>query len=173
MGVATDLGYRHKKVNRFQEVMQSFGSTTVGAWFFSKTLVHLDRACNKVTGGRTSMPQLLAGLPVMFVTTTGRKSGQPRTTPLISVPSGDTLALIGTNFGQAATPSWVFNLEADPRAQVRYKDHELALTTRPATDEERAAVWSTASTVYPGYNKYQERITGRAIRIFILEPLAT
>ena len=172
MGVATDLGYAHKKVNLFQKAMQAFGSTKFGAWFFSKTLVTLDRACNKLTKGRTSVPELLAGLPVLFVTTTRRKSGQSRTTPLISVPSGDTLALIGTNFGQPSTPSWVYNLEADPSTHVRYRDAERDLTTRPATEDERADVWSTASSVYPGYNKYQERITGRDIRIFILEPPA-
>lgn len=169
MGVAADLGYTHKKINRFQRLMQLFGSTAFGAWFFSKTLASLDRACHRLTKGRTSVPQVLAGLPVMFVTTTGRKSGEPRTTPLIAVPTGDTLALIGTNFGQAATPGWVFNLEADTSAQVRYRDVQLDLVVRPATDDERAGVWRTAATVYPGYDKYQQRISGREIRIFVLE----
>lgn len=169
MGVASELGYEHKKINGFQKAMQAFGATTVGAWFFSKTLVPMDRVCDKVTKGRTSVPQVLAGLPVMFVTTTGRKSGQARTTPLISVPIGDDLALIGTNFGQTDTPNWVFNLEADPAAHVRYRDHEVDVTARPATDEERDLVWKTASTVYGGYDKYQERITGREIRVFVLE----
>jgi deazaflavin-dependent oxidoreductase (nitroreductase family) len=170
MGVAADLGYTHRRINPFQRLMQLFGSTTFGAWFFSKTLATMDRAFHKLTKGRTSVPQLLAGLPVMFVTTRGRKSGTPRTTPLIAVPTGDSLALIGTNFGQTPTPGWVFNLEADPSARVRYRDAELDLVVRPATDDERADVWKTASTVYPGYDKYQQRITGRDIRIFVLEP---
>ena len=171
MGVADDLGYSHKKVNAFQRLMQSFGSTTVGAWFFSKTLVPSDRVCRKVTKGRTSVPQLLAGLPVMFVTTKGRKSGHPRTTPLIAVPTGDSLALIGTNFGQTSTPGWVYNLETNPLVRVRYRDAEFDGVVRPATADERPAIWETASTVYPGYDKYQQRITGRAIRIFVLEPV--
>jgi deazaflavin-dependent oxidoreductase (nitroreductase family) len=169
MGVASDLGYTHRGVNWFQQLMQRFGSTRVGAWFFSKTLTPIDRVVHKVTKGRTSTPQVLAGLPVMFVTTTGRKSGQRRTAPLIAVPTGDTLALIGTNFGQASTPGWVVNLEADPHAHVRYRDAEIDVTVRPATDAERAEVWRAASTVYPGYDKYQERITDRAVRIFVLE----
>lgn len=173
MGVAADLGYTHRSANAFQRLMQRFGSTTFGAWFFSKTLKVMDRACYKLTKGRTTVPQLLAGLPVLFVTTTGRKSGQSRTSPLIAVPIGDSLALIGTNFGQAPTPGWVFNLEADPAALVRYRDVEIEVEVRPASDDERAAVWKTASTVYPGYDKYQERITGRDIRIFVLEPSAT
>lgn len=169
MGVAADLGYTHKKINAFQRLMQSFGSTTFGAWFFSKTLAPMDRACRRVTKGRTSVPQVLAGLPVMFVTTKGRRTGQPRTTPLIAVPTGDSLALIGTNFGQTPTPGWVFNLEANPSVQVRYRDVDFDGVVRPASDGERSGVWQMASTVYPGYDKYQQRITGRDIRIFVLE----
>ncbi len=169
MGVAADLGYTYAQINGFQRLMQSFGSTSFGAWFFSKTLARMDRVCRKLTKGRTSVPQLLAGLPVIFVTTKGRKSGQPRTTPLIAVPSGDSLALLGTNFGQTPTPGWVLNLEADPSVHVRYRDADLDGMVRPATDDERGGIWRTASTVYPGYDKYQQRITGRDIRIFVLE----
>jgi deazaflavin-dependent oxidoreductase (nitroreductase family) len=86
------------------------------------------------------------------------------------VPSGDTLALLGTNFGQSSTPGWVFNLEADPSASVRYREAEVDVRARPATEEERAAVWAAADAVYPGYAKYRDRITGRDIRIFVLEP---
>ncbi|MGZ4710096.1 MAG: nitroreductase/quinone reductase family protein [Acidimicrobiales bacterium] len=55
---------------------------------------------------------------------------------------------------------------------MRYRDVEIEASVRPATDDERAELWKTASTVYPGYDKYQERITGRDIRIFVLEPAA-
>ena len=100
----------------------------------------------------------------------GRKSGQPRATPLIAVPVDDTLALIGTNFGQASTPAWVHNLEAEASARIRYRERELDVHVRPATDDERAEAWRAASGVYPGYDKYQQRISGREIRIFVLEP---
>ena len=63
------------------------------------------------------------GIPVVDVTTTGRKSGQRRTTHLIAIPYTDTLALIGTNFGQPSTPAWVLNLEADPHARIAYRGH--------------------------------------------------
>ena len=116
------------------------------------------------------MPELLAGLPVIDVTTTGRKSGQQRTSHLISIPYGDTLALLGTNFGQKGTPAWVLNLEADPQAQVRYRDRSLDVVARPASEEETAKVFASSREVYGGYAKYQERISGRRIRVFILEP---
>jgi len=171
MGVAADLGYAYRRPNGVQRAGQSLGSTTAGAWLFSKLLAPTDRVLFRWFKGRTSAPALLAGLPVMMVTTTGRKSGQPRTTPLIAVPVDDSLALIGTNFGQRHTPAWVFNLEREPQVTVSYRDRRSELRARPASDEERTAVWAAAAGIYGGYDKYQERIKGRAIRIFVLESI--
>lgn len=170
MGVAADLGYGHHTVNGFQRLMQRFGSSRGGAWMFSRLLAPVDRVVHRMTKGRTSAPEVLAGLPVIMVTTTGRRSGQARTSPLIAVPVGDTLALLGTNFGQTSTPAWVLNLEADPRLTVAYRERSLDLVARPASDDERAAVWRNSAGVYGGYEKYRERIHGRALRIFVLEP---
>jgi deazaflavin-dependent oxidoreductase (nitroreductase family) len=170
MGVAEELEYAHRRPNVVQRAMQAFASSPPGAWLFSKLLAPLDGIVHRLSNGRTTLPQILAGLPVVFVTTTGRKSGRPRTNPLIAVPIGDTLALVGTNFGQASTPAWVLNLEADPVARASYRDKEVRVEARPASDDERASVWRAAAGVYPGYGKYQQRITGRAIRIFVLEP---
>ncbi len=170
MGLATDLGYRYSAPNPFQRAMQKVGSTKGGAWAFSQSLRHVDRVVYKLTRGRRSAPEVLAGLPVVMVTTTGRKSGRPRTTPLIAPPIADTLALVGTNFGQKATPAWVLNLEADPAAAVEFHGIVEQVQARPATDAEAVEVWDRASAIYGGYGKYQERITGRDVRIFVLDP---
>ena len=172
MGLADDLGYHHRRPNPFQRSMQAFGSTRWGAWMFSKTLRHMDDLMGRLTHGRASAPEVLAGLPVLDLTTIGRKSGQRRTSHLISVPVGDTLALLGTNFGQPSTPAWVLNLEADPHASVTYKTRTLEVLARPATEEEQAQVFAASSGIYGGYQKYQTRITGRRVRVFVLEPAA-
>jgi deazaflavin-dependent oxidoreductase (nitroreductase family) len=122
-----------------------------------------------VSRGRTSTPRLLAGIPVLDLTTTGRKSGLPRTSHLIAVPYDDTLALLGTNFGQTSTPAWVLNLEANPRATVVHNGRTREVVARPVTGPEQAAVLAASSQVYGGYLKYQQRITGRQLRIFLLE----
>jgi deazaflavin-dependent oxidoreductase (nitroreductase family) len=170
MGLASDLGYRYRPPNLVQRLGQAIGSTRPGAWMFSKTLPGIDRVLNRWSKGRTSLPAVLAGLPVLMVTTTGRRSGEPRTTPLIAPPFGDTLALVGTNFGQSSTPAWVLNLEADARATVTYQERTCPVVARPATEEERAEIWTTAGALYGGYDKYQQRISGRLVRIFVLEP---
>jgi deazaflavin-dependent oxidoreductase (nitroreductase family) len=170
VGLAEDLGYRHSRANAGQRAVQSFASTRPGAWIFSQTLRHIDRLVARVSGGRTSAPALLAGLPVLELTTTGRRSGLRRTTHLIAVPYGDTLALLATNFGGPTTPAWALNLEADPRATVTHRGISREVTARAATPEERAAVLEGSADVYGGYLKYQQRITGRRLRIFVIEP---
>jgi deazaflavin-dependent oxidoreductase (nitroreductase family) len=172
MGVAADIGYEHSPPNVVQRGMQAFASTSFGAKLFSKTITAVDRVVFKLSKGRTTVPEILAGLPVVMVTTTGRKSGQPRTSPLVAVPVGDDLALVGTNFGQKDTPGWVFNLEADPAATVELRGTTVPVRARPATDAERERVFEAAGAIYPGYDKYQQRITGRTIRIFVLERAA-
>jgi len=170
MGLADDLGYRLRPPNAFQGLVQRFASTRPGAWLFSKVLRHLDDVVGRLTSGRTSAPEVLAALPVLDVTTTGRKSGLRRTSHLIAVPIGDTVALLGTNFGQPSTPAWVLNLETDPRATVTYRHRTVEATARPADPEEHAAVLAGSAQVYGGYLKYQQRITGRRLRIFLLDP---
>src|SRR5207342_1355863 len=134
--LADDLGYRLHPPNPFQALVQRLASTRPGAWLFSKVLRHLDNAVGRVTRGRTSAPEVLAGLPVLDVSTTGRKSGLRRTSHLIAVPIDDTLALLGTNFGQPSTPAWVLNLEADPHATVTYRRRTVEATARAASEQE-------------------------------------
>ena len=169
MGLATELSYDLPRPNLVQRSVQAFASTRGGAWLVSKILAPMYRVASRLTRGRTSVPRLLAALPVLLVTTTGRKSGQARETHLIAVPIGDTLALLGTNFGQANTPAWVLNLEADPRASVTHHGITQPVVARPATEDERTEVLANSAGVYGGYLKYQQRITGRRLRIFVLD----
>jgi deazaflavin-dependent oxidoreductase (nitroreductase family) len=169
-GLAGAIGYERRPANRFQRAVQAIASTRAGAWCFSKTIAPLDRLVHRLTGGRVTLPEVLAGLPVIMVTTTGRRSGQPRTSPLVGVPIGADLAIVGTNFGQRSTPAWVHNLASDPRARVAYRDRSVDARARPADDAERDEVLRVAATIYPGYDRYQQRITSRTIAILVLEP---
>jgi deazaflavin-dependent oxidoreductase (nitroreductase family) len=170
VGLAADLDYVYPRPNVFHRGMQAFAATRGGAWLFAKTLAPTDRLLSKTSKGRITVPELVARLPVLVLTSTGRKSGQARQTHLIAVPFGDTLAVLGTNFGQADTPAWVFNLEAEPRAQVSYQGKTRNVIARAATETERVDILAKAGSVYVGYPKYRERISGRELRIFVLDP---
>lgn len=169
MGIAKALEYEHRPPNRLQRLVQAFGASPAGAWFFKHTLSHLDDLLLRISGGRWSAPAVLAGLSVLDIETVGRRSGQLRHTHLIAIPYGDTLALLGTNFGSATTPAWVHNLEADPRLSVSYRGRRVEALARPAAAEEQRLVLERAERIYVGYRLYQERITGRRLRIFVLQ----
>jgi deazaflavin-dependent oxidoreductase (nitroreductase family) len=171
MGLQADLGYDHRIANPLQRAVRWWAGTPTGGWFFSRTLRHLDDLVVRLSKGRHSAPGLVIGLAVLDLTTTGRKSGQPRTSHLIATPHDGTLALLGTNFGQERTPAWVLNLEADPRATVSYRGTSREVVARPATETEAEEIFTEAAGIYPGYRRYRERVGGqRRIRVFVLEP---
>lgn len=169
MGVQAALGYDHKAGNPIHRAMRAIAASKPGALFFSKTIQPIDGAIHKLTGGKQTATELLAGLPVVYVTTKGRKSGELRRTPLIAVPIGADLALLGTNFGGKRTPGWVYNLEADPAAKAGYRTTEIDVVARPATEDEFEAVFAAGGSIYGGYTKYRSRVDGRDIRVFVLE----
>ena len=168
MAVQAALDYEFRRPNPAQRVTQRLASSAAGAKLFSRITQPLDGLVRRVSRGRTTASDLLAGLPVLYVTTTGRRSGRPREAPLIAVPIDDDLALIGSNFGGRATPAWVYNLEADPQASVRFRDRAVDVVARPATDEEYERVFAEGAKYYAGYAKYRSRVTHRDIRVFVL-----
>ena len=87
-------------------------------------------------------------------------------------PLGDSLSILGTNYGQTPTPGWVYNLQADPAAVVSYRDRRIDVTARPASDEEAEETFRLAATVYSGYRKYRSRADGREIHVFVLDAIA-
>ena len=116
------------------------------------------------------MPEVLAGLRTVFVTTIGARSGKQRTSALVGVPVGDGIALIGTNFGGARTPNWYHNLRAHPKAEVRYHETTVNVVAREiAPGPEHDAIMRAASRVYAGYSAYEARITDRPIHVMVLD----
>ena len=162
------LGYRYRKPNLAQRAMQHVAASRPGAWVFKRTLHPIDKLLFKVTGGRITVPGLVAGLPVIMVTTTGAKSGKARTMPLLGIPMDGDIAIIGSNFGQKGTPGWVYNLRADPTAVIGYRGTTTDVSARLGTDAEADAAFAEAATVYPGYAKYRQRAHHRTIQVYVL-----
>jgi deazaflavin-dependent oxidoreductase (nitroreductase family) len=104
--------------NAFYRMMRSFAATKVGVALFRPTAHHLDQLVGKLTGGKRSFAEIALGLPAVIVTTTGAKSGEPRTVVVFGIPHPDGLSLIASNFGGAKHPAWYHNLKANPEATV-------------------------------------------------------
>ena len=172
MGLAADLDYDHSTGNPVHRLGRWVGGTRAGGWVFSRSLRHLDDLVGRLSDGRHSAPGLLTGLAVLDLTTTGRRSGQRRTSHLIATPYDGTVALLGTNFGQEGTPAWALNLEADPRATVSYRGTAREVVARPATAAEADEIFDLAARFYVGYRHYRHRIGDRRrIRVFVLDPV--
>ena len=127
-------------------------------------LVTVDTAMQRLTRGRVAISRL-AGMTSVLLTTTGRKTGLPRDTPLIAVPEGDSLLLIASNWGKPGHPAWSANLIATPEATVRTRGRGFAITATLLTGSERDAAWETVTTAWPPYLDYAGR-SGRELRIF-------
>jgi deazaflavin-dependent oxidoreductase (nitroreductase family) len=106
---------------------------------------------------------------LIALTTTGRRSGEPRQVPLFAFDDRDRLVIVGSRGGSARDPAWAGNLRADPRATVTRGDEEWAVRAYEAGGEERDRLWLLVATAFPLYESYRRR-TSRLIPIFVLEP---
>ena len=109
----------------------------------------------------------VAGMPVLLLTTTGRRSGRARTTPLTYFELGDDLVVVASNGGEDSAPSWWRNLCDEPRASVTRGTRTEPVVARPATVEERAQLWPLITATHAGYAEYARRTT-RPIPVVVL-----
>ena len=168
MGITQTFQYEVPKANAAQVAMQHIAASRPGAWFFAKALHHVDGALLRLSRGQVTLPGVVVGLPVLTVTTTGARTGQRRTIPLVGIPVDDDMAVIGTSFGQPRTPGWYYNMCAQPRVEVAYRNRTVTAVAREADEAERKAIWSRAVKIYAGYDAYASRIRSRDIHIMIL-----
>lgn len=107
-------------------------------------------------------------VPTLLLTTSGRKSGEPRATPLLYQPTGNGFIIVASRGGSDQHPAWFLNLQADPACKVQVGRFSYQATARILTAEERPAYWEWMTRFWPGYNDYQAR-TEREIPVVILE----
>lgn len=124
----------------------------------------------RVSGGRLG-GHLAKGAPVLLLTTTGRKSGKTRTTPLLYVEDAGRYVIIASVGGAPKHPAWYLNLRSNPAASIQIGSRSVAVTGRTASPDERARLWTLATDMYAGYDGYQAK-TDREIPVVILDPAA-
>ena len=113
--------------------------------------------------------KFLQGAPVALLTTIGRKTGEPRVSPLLYWREGNRIVLIASKGGAANHPLWYLNLKANPNVTVQIKDEVLNLTARDATEDERAHYWPKMASMYTSFEDYQSW-TDRVIPVVICDP---
>ena len=154
----------------WHRLIRGIASTAVGAWVSAPTLHHLDRIIMRLFGRRASLTRLFAGVETVWLTTTGAKSGLPRTVPLLGIEEGEKIILIASNWGQGHHPVWYRNVRAHPEVTVSVRGREAVYVAREAPEAEREEYWEKVVVYYPGYAAYQRRVRGRQIPVIILTP---
>ena len=141
------------------------------AWFCTVgpvVLPPVDRTLHWLTGGRLILGRLL--VPTLLLTTTGRRSGEPRDAPLACMPADGGWYVVGSNFGRDHHPAWTANLIATPEATVSFAGRTTEVVARLLSDEGRAEVWPRLVAVWPVYDTYVAR-ADRDLRVFHLTPV--
>jgi len=106
------------------------------------------------------------GTTILLLTTTGRSSGQPRTTPLIHRTDGGHWVVVASKGGAPEHPAWYENLVANPEATIQVRAEEIPVTASTAAGAERDRLWALMTEVWPGYDDYQAK-TSREIPIVV------
>ncbi len=121
----------------------------------------------RISGGR--LGGRIAKAPVLLLTTTGRRSGKVRTTPVLYLADAERLVVIGSNAGNERAPAWALNLVDGPEAEVEIGNERRSVRARVAEGAERDELWRRMTERYAGFDAYRDR-TGREIKLFVLEP---
>jgi len=151
-----------KNARPFTTREEKIGSAVMGV------MARLNTWAYRLSGGRLG-GRFPGGAPVLLLTTTGRKSGQSRTTPLLYLVDGKRYVVVASKGGMSHDPLWFKNLEAHPHAEVEVGNRRMEMTAHRATDTERAALWPKLVAMYAGFDAYQAR-TERSIPVVILTP---
>ncbi|MDG4829657.1 nitroreductase/quinone reductase family protein [Solwaraspora sp. WMMD1047] len=155
-------------MSRLRQLTRSLGHRR---WFAraGRFLVPADRLVGRLTRGRVVA---LGLMPSLILTTTGRRSGQPRSNPVLYVRDGDAFVVTGSNWGRPQPPAWALNLLADPAATALVRGRSIAVRATAVTGAERDRLWELLVAEWPAYLTYQRRAAGREIPVFRLTPAA-
>jgi deazaflavin-dependent oxidoreductase (nitroreductase family) len=108
------------------------------------------------------------GTQTLLLTTTGRRSGEQRTTPLIYAPHGDSFTIVASKGGADDPPAWYLNLSENPQVEVQVKGDRFTAQARTASAQEKPEIWRAMVAEWPSYDEYQRK-TDREIPVVVLE----
>jgi len=145
------------------------GQERFGEWFI-KNVGRWQTRVYEATGGRVWNRFL--GVQCAILTTTGRKSGQPRKTPLLYLRQGDQVVMVASKGGMTTLPAWYGNLRANPHVEIQIGSEKKAYVARDADQDEERLLWPQLDALYDGYAEYRARVDGkRRVPVVIFEPV--
>jgi deazaflavin-dependent oxidoreductase (nitroreductase family) len=158
-----------RKPNLLQRLIHHFLMLRPVTAFFAPRVHQVDKTILELTRGKFTLSEIL-GWNIIQLTTTGAKSSQPHTMPLIGLFDGERIALIASSFGRKHNPAWYYNLKAHPECSVQSNKRTGTYLAREVEGEEYRKYWELGVSYYAGYEKYKERAAHRHIPVMVLEP---
>ena len=156
----------------FRKLARDLSATAPVSWLLSHTLHRVDKLVFRLTQGKRTFSSLVAGLPVIMLSTTGARSGKFRIVPVLGLLDGDRMAVFASGYGEnARRPAWYYNFRTEPEARVSIQGAIRPVLAYEAEGEKRDRLWCKGLEVYPGFVGYQQRIGEQHIPVMVLSPL--
>ena len=153
---------------RFRRLIHNVAASPRGMQLFYLFVKLIDMPISNLTKGNFIPSANGEIMPICYLTTIGAKSQLQRSVPVLCIPNGNGLILVGSNWGKPQNPSWVYNLRANPRVKVRKGGLKKEFIAIELHNHDREAYWQKATAYYPPYNTYERR-SGRLLPVFLLE----
>jgi deazaflavin-dependent oxidoreductase (nitroreductase family) len=150
---------------RLQRVLHRIGMSGLGRWFGIHVSSRIDPVLMRLSGGRLATTWFL---PLVMLTVPGRRSGEPRTVPLVYFTQGEDVILTASSFGCDRHPAWYLNVKAHPTVELAQRGHRYRFVAREPTGAERDLLFDLSKRLYDGYRLYEQRATQRTIPILAL-----
>jgi deazaflavin-dependent oxidoreductase (nitroreductase family) len=160
--------YRRSRL--FHRLVRRTGATRPMAKIYGVIQQPLDRMVYRLTRGRSTASSWLAGVEIAMLTTTGARTGKPRTLPVLGLPDGENIILIASNFGRSRNPAWYYNLRANPKATIVASGLSRELVARELRGSERERCYRRGEEIFPGFIQYRRWEPERQIPVVMLEP---
>jgi deazaflavin-dependent oxidoreductase (nitroreductase family) len=164
------INFEPRRPGPVRRIIQQAVTVIPMSWLPSRMLPRIDRSFYRLSRGRITLSAWISGPPIIMLTTTGARTGEPRAVPVLGLPDGDHLVLIASNFGQASNPGWYHNLRAHPNAVVTWNGSAVEVRARELRGAERQQCVDRSLEAYPWWQQYHHAAP-RQIPVIMLEPL--
>jgi deazaflavin-dependent oxidoreductase (nitroreductase family) len=154
-------------LNPIQRFFAWLAATPIGTWLIREVATRIDPTLIYATHGKVNVGKLV-GIRELLLTTTGAKTGLPRTVPLLYFEDSGRYVVIGSNVGMKFDAGWVVNLRKNPEAIISIDGQEHPCIAAEVPSPERERLYATAETIYAGFRQYQQRAAPRHIPVFTL-----
>jgi deazaflavin-dependent oxidoreductase (nitroreductase family) len=161
---------RYNQIGAFPRIIRRTAGTRPMAWLYSHIQEPLDRFVYRLTSGRATVTTWLGDVQMTMLTTTGARTGLPRTHVVLGMPDGERMIVVASNYGRQHHPAWYHNVIVHPVATIEMGGVTREVVARDLKGEERERYYRRAVDIYPGFTLYQRRAQ-REIPLLALDPV--